>query len=117
MFTFFANKQLIFKNQFFLDNNNNVNINNFNEVVRSIDDRDFLELIFGVDSFKNGKWLDEFHNSNLKCAAEEESVWEVFEKVNNDVLFEIEQIIRKNPGCTQFVKCELSYFVPKSIKK
>ena len=103
--------------RFFLDNNNNVNINNFNEAVRSIDDQDFLELIFGVDSFKNGKWLDEFHNSNLKCAADQESVWEVFEKVNNDVLFELEQIIRKNPGCSQFVKCELSYYVPKSIKK
>ena len=115
MFTFFANKQLIFE-PIFLDNNNNVNINNFNEAVRSIDDQDFLELIFGVDSFKNGKWLNEFHNSNLKCTAEE-SIWEVFENVNNDVLFELKQIIQKNPGCTQFVKCELSYFVPKSIKK
>jgi len=75
-----------------------------------------LELIFGVDSFKNGKWLNEFHNSNLKCTAEE-SIWEVFENVNNDVLFELKQIIQKNPGCTQFMKCELSYFVPKSIKK
>ena len=103
---------------FAIDNNNNVNINNFNMASSKSmgSDDQFWELIFGVDILKNDKWQNEFHNNNIKCGREE-SMWDIFKSVNNEVLQEIQQIILKNPGCSQLVKCEGAYFVPYQIKK
>ena len=84
---------------------------------KMMDSDHFWELIFGVETLKSEKFLNEFNNkiNNIQCD-KEESIWDIFKSVNNEVLYEVQQMILKNPGCAQFIKCELSYFIPYQIK-
>ena len=75
-------------------------------------------MIFGVDVLKRDAWISEFNENDVKCSSSgQDTIWDIFKSVNEDVLQEIKLILAQNPSCYQMVKCEISYILPRPLKK
>ena len=76
-------------------------------------------MLFGIQeklekNLSNNSQINTFHGQTCQSS---NSVWDFVKVVNDDVLSQIQIIVKENPGCTQLVKCELAYYAPEKIKK
>ena len=76
-------------------------------------------MLFGIQeklekNLSNNSQINTFNKQTCQIS---NSVWDFLKIVNDDVLSQIQIIVKENPGCTQLVKCELAYYAPEKIKK
>ena len=85
---------------------------------RSAENVGFLSAYFSPDRNEELNF-EKYHGPKYMdtCSLNTNSAWSLFQLVNEDVINQIKKVLTKNPGCKQFVKCELTYYIPERIKK
>ena len=53
-----------------------------------------------------------FQTEAAECS---KTAFDLFKEINDDFLSEVVEIIRTNPDCSKFVKCESASILPKKI--
>ena len=81
-------------------------------MARNVDRHEFWPMIFGVDKLENSKFQMLTPKDKFTCIAQD-SIWDIFQSINNEVLKDVSKLIEDNPGCKNLVKCEILHAIPK----